>query len=86
MPQCPFCKNKEEQVAPICQSCGSLKYPVDNGATVILSRQKKIKYSVALAATIFIPGTLFALALAGIPVLYTKIKNTTIMSLRKDNQ
>lgn len=72
MPQCPFCGNKEEKVAPICQSCGSLKYPVDNGSTVILSRQKKIKYSVALVATVLIPGALFALALTGITRLIYK--------------
>ncbi|HIF53813.1 MAG: hypothetical protein ABGX68_04015 [Methylococcales bacterium] len=65
MPQCNFCGTKEEKDAPLCHSCGAIRYPVDKKKPSAFSSQNKLKLSVALAAVIVTPGSLLLLAIAG---------------------
>ena len=73
MPKCSFCDSKEDIEAPLCQTCGSLRYPVENNSSSnVLSRQQKIKLSAAVAATIVTPGSLVVLAIIGATRLIQK--------------
>ncbi len=73
MPNCSFCGSKEHQDMPLCQSCGALRYPITNSSKQTAS---KLKYSVAIAATLFTPGSFVVLALVGANKLNTKLKKT----------
>lgn len=76
MPNCSYCGVEEEKELPICQSCGALRYPIENnGPSKMLSRQKKLKFSAFLAATIVTPGSLIVLALVGANRINSKNKN-----------
>lgn len=74
MPNCSFCDAKEEKDTPLCQSCGSLRYPVANSRSpATSSKQDKIKLSVTLAVAIITPGSLLILALVGANRLNSKL-------------
>jgi hypothetical protein len=75
MAQCSFCGTKENKVAPVCQSCGALRYPVASISPRTISRQNKLKLSVTLAAAAITPGSFIILALLGVNRLNTKIKS-----------
>lgn len=76
MPTCSFCGNEEDSVTPVCQSCGSLRYPIEsNGSSNSFSRQQKLKMSATVAAAIVTPGSFVVLAIVGAARLNTKIKN-----------
>jgi len=68
MYECSFCGSTEGKHAPLCQSCGALRYPIvtSGSSQAISSRQEKLKYSAIAAATIFIPGSLLMFAFVGI--------------------
>jgi len=67
MSECSFCGSTEGKHAPLCQSCGALRYPVvTSRSSQAISRQNKLKYSAIAAATIFIPGSLLIFAFVGI--------------------
>ncbi len=73
MPKCSFCGVTEEENAPLCQSCGAIRYPVATNITA--SIVKKIKLSATIIAAIFTPGSLIVLAVLGANRINTKIKN-----------
>lgn len=76
MSKCSFCGIKENQITPVCQSCGALRYPVANAHLATKnSRQDKLKLSASIAVAIVTPGSLLILALVGANHLNTKIKN-----------
>ncbi len=76
MPNCSFCGVEEEKKLPICQSCGALRYPIENNTPPkTVSRKQKLKFSVFLAAAVVTPGSLIILALVGINRFNSKNKN-----------
>jgi len=76
MPNCSFCGVEEEKESPICQSCGALRYPVENKpSSSVSSRQQRLKISASLAAAIVTPGSLIVLALIGAKHINVKIRN-----------
>ncbi|MEE9337430.1 MAG: hypothetical protein V3U87_05065 [Methylococcaceae bacterium] len=76
MPNCSFCGIEEEKDSPICQSCGAIRYPIENNTpSKTVKRQQKLKFSAFLAATIVTPGSLIVLALLGANRINAKNKN-----------
>ncbi len=76
MPNCSYCGVEEKKESPLCQSCGALRYPIENNkSSKILSRQKKLKLSAFLAAAIVTPGSFIVLALVGANRINSKNKN-----------
>lgn len=78
MSKCSFCDAEEVQETPLCQSCGSLRYPVARAAnlTPSASRQEKLKLSATIAVAIFTPGSFFVLALVGANKLNSRLKKS----------
>lgn len=75
MPTCSFCGSKEDKATPLCQSCGSLRYPVtSNKSSITSSRQDKLKLSAAFAVAVVTPGAFIILALVGASRLNTKTR------------
>lgn len=73
MPNCSFCDATEEKDAPLCQSCGSIRYPV---ASPPAATNNKLKLSAAVAVAILTPGSFVILALVGANKLNSKFKAT----------
>ncbi len=73
MSDCSFCNAKEDINAPVCQSCGALRYPVTAHATPS-RKQDKLKLSATIAVAIFTPGSFLVLALVGANKLSNKMK------------
>jgi len=75
MSQCSFCGSAEDKHAPLCQSCGALRYPVAiNCSSHAISSHDKLKYSAIAAATVITPGSLVLLAFLGVSRLGSKKK------------
>ncbi len=74
MAKCSFCDTKEEQDAPLCQSCGALRYPVANTVEHTSTSQQKLKLSAVLAVTLVTPGSFVVLALLGANRLNSKFR------------
>ena len=75
MPNCSFCGSKEDKATPLCQSCGSLRYPVTNNrSSITSSRQDKLKLSAAFAVAAVTPGAFIVLAMIGASRLNTKTR------------
>jgi hypothetical protein len=75
MPNCSFCGSKEDIAMPLCQSCGSLRYPVtSNRSSITTSRQDKLKLSAAVAVAAVTPGAFILLALVGASRFNAKIR------------
>jgi len=75
MPNCSFCGSKEDKATPLCQSCGSLRYPVaSNKSSVTTGRQSKLKLSAVFAVAAVTPGAFIVLALVGASRLNTKTR------------
>ncbi len=67
MPECSFCGSIEDKHAPLCVSCGSIRYPVaDQETSQKMTTPEKLKYSAIAAITILTPGSLIVLALVGV--------------------
>ncbi len=69
MLECSFCGFLEDKDrdAPICVSCGSLRYPVgEQEASQKMTTPEKLKYSAIAAITILTPGALIVLALISV--------------------
>ncbi len=76
MTECSFCGSKEEKVTPVCQSCGSLRYPVENtDSSNAFSQHSKLKLSAIIAAAAVTPGSFVVMALVGAAHLNNKFKN-----------
>ncbi|MCK4841218.1 MAG: hypothetical protein KAT04_04970 [Methylococcales bacterium] len=73
MSQCSFCGSKEKNAAPLCQSCGALRYPV-SATPLAKTRQDKLKLSAAVAVAALTPGSFVVLALVGASRLNTKLR------------
>ncbi len=63
MPPCSFCGAKGNKATPLCQACGSLRYPIANKKAS--SPHNKLITSAAVAAAILTPGSLIVLAMVG---------------------
>lgn len=75
MAQCSFCGIKETKVAPVCETCGALRYPIAKNSPQAFSKQNKLKLSATIAAVAITPGSFIILAALGVNRLSTKIKN-----------
>ncbi len=73
MTECSFCGIKENNVTPVCLSCGAPRYPIAK-RPAISSRRRKLKLSATLAAATIVPGSFIILAILGVNRLNTKNK------------
>ncbi len=73
MPICSFCDSDKDTTTPVCEDCGSLRYPVvSNDTAVAISRQEKLKMSATVAATLVTPGSFVVIAILGAAKLLQK--------------
>ncbi len=72
MPICSFCDSDKDTTTPVCEDCGSLRYPVVSNAAAAISRQEKLKMSATVAATLVTPGSFVVIAILGAAKLLQK--------------
>ena len=62
MSECSFCGVIEKKQYPLCHSCGTLRYPVEQNLNTTPDLQQKLKLSATVVAAIVTPGAFIALA------------------------
>ena len=62
MSECSFCGVIEKKQFPLCHSCGTLRYPIEQVARSTSNLKKKLKLSITVIAAVITPGAFIALA------------------------
>jgi len=62
MSECSFCGVIEKKQFPLCHSCGTLRYPVEQNLNTTHDLHQKLKLSATVVAAIVTPGAFIALA------------------------
>ncbi len=76
MSKCSFCGTQDDEQYPLCQTCGALRYPIENNKSKVhISRQQRLKLSASIAAAIVTPGAFVVLAMMGANHINTKFRN-----------
>ncbi|NOQ63677.1 MAG: hypothetical protein GQ582_04130 [Methyloprofundus sp.] len=73
MSECSFCGVIETSSYPLCQSCGTLRYPVSQPPSKV--RYQKLKWCATVAAAVVTPGGFVVLAIVQANRIAAKIKD-----------